>query len=375
MIDSFLLLNQLKELGANFITGVPDSLLSGLSACVFETKMLPHSIAANEGNAVGLAIGNYLATGKPGIVYMQNSGLGNIINPIASLADPEVYGVPLFAIIGWRGEPGTKDEPQHVKQGKITLGQLELLGIPYKIVFPSSKPELILKDVIQLWAQMKNENRPVALVVKKKALGGNWSVPTTETNSTLLREEVIELIVRQLPKNSFYVATTGKTGRELFEIRQKLNQNHSDFLTVGGMGHASSIALAISQHTNKIVVCLDGDGALLMHTGALSTIGNASQKNFLHVVLNNESHESVGGQPTLAGSIDLSFIAKGFGYKNYFKVVTKEDLKNALNAYIHNNETTFIEIKVKQGSRENLGRPTETPQTNKINVMKYLASN
>lgn len=374
MIDALLFLKKLKELGAGSVTGVPDSLLSKLSACVLETEILPHTIAANEGNAIGLAIGTYLASEKPGVVYMQNSGLGNAVNPLTSLADPDVYGIPLFLIVGWRGEPGIKDEPQHKKQGKVTLGQLDLLEIPYKVISPESEASLILNDVEELWQKMKKESRPVALVVKKKSFSGNWRPSIPQNEATLLREEVLTELVESLPKETFYVATTGKTGRELFEIRERLKEGHRDFLTVGGMGHASSIAFGISQHTEKLVVCLDGDGALLMHTGALSTIGHKSPRNFLHVVLNNESHESVGGQPTLGGEIDLEAIAKGFGYKNYMKVFSQDGLRKALGEFEGSQQTTLLEVKLKQGSRDDLGRPTETPQENKLNVMNYLLS-
>lgn len=271
MADASELIDALSAKGARLYAGVPDSLLTKLSACVMQRTDLRHVITSNEGNAVGLAIGEYLSSGRPAVVYMQNSGLGNVVNPITSLADPAVYAIPMFLVIGWRGEPGVHDEPQHVKQGEITPGQLNVLGIPYRICDAQTA---VQTQVDELWEQMMRRQGPVALLVRKGALQGDWSVAKPAVDTDLKREQAVEALIETLPPQAFYVATTGKTGRELFELRQKHGQAQRDFLTVGGMGHASSIALAVAMNReNLLVVCLDGDGAVLMHLGAILKIG------------------------------------------------------------------------------------------------------
>lgn len=371
MADAKELVDSLCNYGALFFTGVPDSLLSKFSACLMQQKELDHIIAVNEGSAIGLAIGNYLATGAPSVVYMQNSGLGNIVNPITSLADPQVYAIPIFLVVGWRGEPGVHDEPQHVKQGQITLKQLEVLDIPYRVVSAESDLSVIVK---QLWKQMIDRSGPVAIVVKKGALSGNWSIETPKNNYSMRREQAVEELISTLPENSFFVATTGKTGRELFELREKLQESQRDFLTVGGMGYASSIALAVArQRPNRLTVCLDGDGAFLMHMGASATIATQQPKCFLHVLLNNGAHESVGGQPTIGFEIDYAKLSAALGYKHYFYAENIGELQSILKTIDYGSlGASFLEIRLAQGSRKGLGRPKKTPIENKNSVMEYL---
>lgn len=371
MADAKELVDSLCSHGAHFFTGVPDSLLSKFSACLMQQKEVDHLIAVNEGSAVGLAIGNYLSTGVPSVIYMQNSGLGNVVNPITSLADPQVYAVPMFLVIGWRGEPGVHDEPQHVKQGQITLKQLEVLDIPYCIL---SEDTAIPEMVEKLWKQMIKRSGPVAIVVRKGAISGDWSIEAPKNSYSMRREQAIEQLISTLPKNSFFVATTGKTGRELFELREKYQESQRDFLTVGGMGHASSIALAVArQHPHRLTVCLDGDGAFLMHLGAASTIATQQPKCFLHVLLNNGAHESVGGQPTIGFEIDYEKLSLALGYKHYFYAESTEDLQSILkNIDFENLGATFLEIRLAQGSRKDLGRPKKTPIENKNSVMEFL---
>lgn len=371
MADAKELIDSLCNHGSRFYTGVPDSLLSKLSACLMQQTELDHLIAVNEGSAVGLAIGNYLSTGLPSVVYMQNSGLGNVVNPIASLAAPEVYGIPIFLVIGWRGEPGVHDEPQHVKQGQITLKQLDVLDIPYCVL---SEETDVADAVDRLWKQMMHRNGPVALVVKKGVLSGNWSIKIHQNQYLLRREQAIEELICMLPKDSFFVATTGKTGRELFELREKYKENQRDFLTVGGMGHASSIALGVArQQPNRLTVCLDGDGAFLMHTGAAATIATQKPKCFLHVLLNNGAHESVGGQPTIGFNIDYEKLSSALGYKQYFYAESLDELQSVLREVDCTNlGATLLEIRLAQGSRKDLGRPTKSPTENKHSVMEYL---
>lgn len=364
------LVDCLLDCGAGLFTGVPDSLLSKFSACVMQLPMVDHIIAANEGNAIGLAIGDYLATNKPAVVYMQNSGLGNTVNPLTSLVDPDVYGIPMMLVIGWRGEPGIHDEPQHIKQGAITLGQLNVLNIPYLIVNADTE----LDKVKALWEKMLKRRGPAALVVRKGAITGDWKVPKKDSKYLLKRETAIKILTQTMPEDTFFAATTGKAGRELYEIRESQGYEHRDFLTVGGMGHASCIALGVARHQrNRWTVCLDGDGAALMHLGASSTICTNKPGKFLHVILNNASHESVGGQPTVADKISFSLFAKAMGYDGYCCAETELELQTILREVCSKQKGTWmLEIKLIQGARKDLGRPQISPQQNKLDVMNFL---
>ena len=348
----------LRERGVGFFTGVPDSLLKSFCAYVTDTCGDRHVIAANEGGAVGLAAGHYLATGKPACVYMQNSGQGNAVNPLASLADPDVYSIPMLLVIGWRGMPGVHDEPQHVKQGKITLELMETLGIPTEVL-----PETTAKAcacVKKLLKRAIRESRPVAVVVKK-GLFEEYELKNREADiARARREAVIEKIVRELPRNAVIVSTTGMISREVYETRVRLGMGHEkDFLTVGSMGHASQIALGIARaQPRRPVVCLDGDGASIMQMGNMAIVGQSGCKNLTHVVLNNAAHDSVGGQPTVGGRIELKKIARACGYR----LTSGEGAASPL----------FVEIKVAKGARKDLGRPKEPPQVNKKLFMKTL---
>ena len=355
----------LESAGVDFFAGVPDSLLKNFCACLTDTRPEAHVITANEGGAVALAAGHWLATSHPALVYMQNSGQGNAVNPLASLADPDVYSIPMLLLVGWRGEPGVKDEPQHVKQGKITLSLFETLGIPTSVI-PDDEVaarELVAASV----AQTISENRPVALVVRK-----NLFAPYTLQNkpadiAELRREDAIEGILRALPPHVVVVSTTGMISREMYETRERLGQDHSrDFLTVGSMGHALMIALGIAKaQPDRSVVCLDGDGASIMQMGNLAIAGQSGCSNLFHIVLNNAAHDSVGGQPTVGGAINLSAIATACGYR----VVSSLDALFAPSA-----SPSFLEIRVAKGARPDLGRPKEPPQANKALFMDTLAN-
>lgn len=361
----FLVRNQI-----DFFTGVPDSLLKDFCAYVTDhTDEKNNIIAANEGNAIALATGHYLATRKIGLVYMQNSGLGNTINPLTSLADQDVYSIPMLLIIGWRGKPGEKDEPQHVKMGKVMLNTLDTLKIPYKLL--GENYENTINEAIDY---MKNNKVPYAIVVKKDIFEEYKLQNKKNTNYELNREEAIKTIVPLLNENDIVVSTTGKTSRELFQFRREIKQGHEkDFLTVGSMGHSSSVALGIAlEKPSRIVYCFDGDGALIMHMGALSTIGNLKPKNFKHIVFNNFAHDSVGGQPTSAHNIDIVQIAKANGYANAFSVETKDQIIECTKRMKEMEGPVMLEIKVNKGARKDLGRPTTTPIENKEAFMKFL---
>lgn len=362
--------NSITRSGIDFFTGVPDSLLKDFCAYVTDnTKQEKNIIAANEGNAVALAAGYHLATGKFGLVYMQNSGEGNAINPLASLTDPDVYSIPMLLLIGWRSEPGIKDEPQHVKMGKVTLKILETLSISYKVL--DNDYENTINEAI---TYMKNNKSPYAIVVKKGTFEEYKLQNKKKTNYGMSREEAIKTIVPLLDENDIIVSTTGKTSRELFEFREHLKQGHEkDFLTVGSMGHSSSIALGIAlEKPDRIIYCFDGDGALIMHMGALAIIGSLKPKNFRHIVFNNFSHDSVGGQPTAAFSINISGIAKANGYKDVFSAQTREDIIEKFSRIKSMDGPVLLEVKVDKGAREDLGRPTKTPIENKEDFMGFL---
>ena len=366
-------LTELINQDITFFTGVPDSLLKEFCFCI-DRQMddNQHIIAANEGNAIALAAGHHLSTGKIPLVYMQNSGLGNAINPLLSLCDPDVYSIPLVLMIGWRGEPGVKDEPQHVKQGKIQLELLNVLGIHYEIL--SEEDEDFKLKISNTINQAQKENRPVALVVKKKTFSKFSQKTIHKNNWNLSREVALEKVLLKLPKNAIIVSTTGKTSREIFEIRERNNQlHHQDFLTVGSMGHCSSIALgiAISNSKNK-VFCIDGDGAMLMHLGALTSVASLKPNNFYHILLNNEAHESVGGQKTVACKIDLATIVSSSGYNSIYKAKTIDELDMQIDNCLNDSGPSLLEIKIKLGSREDLGRPTIPPSKNKTDFMEHI---
>lgn len=356
-----------KAIGADFYTGVPDSQLKALcNFLLIKYGIDPkhHVIAANEGNCVGIAAGYHLATGKVPVVYLQNSGQGNIINPVASLLDKKVYGIPVVFVIGWRGEPGIKDEPQHIFQGEITLKLLEDLEIDYFIIDKDTIDSDITEAMSVYQEKLKNGDS-VAFVVKKGALAFDEDV-AFKNNYEMVREEVLEKIV-EIAGDDPIVCTTGKSSRELYEIRERNGQGHEkDFLTVGSMGHASSIALGIALNKpDRNVWCIDGDGAALMHMGAMAVIGATAPKNLKHIVINNEAHESVGGQPTVANKVNFTDIAKACGYSNVFCVDAKEDIEQTLIQIKSCYETGFIEIKCAIGSRKDLGRPIASPTDNK----------
>ena len=364
-------LDFLKEF--EFFTGVPDSQLKPLCNYLMATYGISdkHVIAANEGNAVGLAAGYHLATGKVPVVYMQNSGLGNIINPVASLMNDKVYGIPCVFIVGWRGEPGVHDEPQHIYQGEVTVKLLEDMDIATFIIGKDTTEEELSAKMTE-FKTLLAKGKQVAFVVRKGALEFDGKVKYTNDNK-MVREEIIEHIAT-VSDTDVVVSTTGKASRELFEIRERRGQTHgSDFLTVGSMGHSSSIALAIArQKPDRKVWIIDGDGALLMHMGSMALLGANAPKNIVHVVINNGAHETVGGMPTVAEKIDLCKIADGCGYPNFISVDSFEALDEALRAAKGRDELSFIEVKCSIGARDDLGRPTTTAKENKENFMKYL---
>lgn len=366
---------ELKKRNMDFFAGVPDSLLKQFCSYIKDTETDDKNIiTANEGNAIGLGAGYHLATNKIPVIYMQNSGLGNTVNPLTSMTDKEVYSIPMLLIVGWRGEPGKKDEPQHVKKGRITTDLLSTLEIPYAILNDSIEDtKVILDEAIKY---MKECNAPFAIVVKKdlfeKYDAKNKDDPSKKYELT--REEAIKTIIERTNDKDILVSTTGKASREVFEHRaNKKEGHHRDFLTVGSMGHSSQIAAGIAlSKKDRNVTCIDGDGAMLMHLGGLAIIGQMNLDNFNHILINNGCHESVGGQPTVGFQTDFTKIAKACNYTYTDIATTKDELKEKLKQMNQITGTKLLEVRVRKGARENLGRPTTTPVENKKAFMKFL---
>lgn len=365
--------NFLKSININFFTGVPDSLLKSFCGYVADhSSENLHVISANEGGAVGIAIGYYLATGNVPMIYMQNSGLGNAINPLISLADSEVYSIPMIILIGWRGEPNTKDEPQHIKQGKIMQPMIESMKMPYETLTGDFKND---KKVVKSLLKKAIETSGPAFLIVKKGIFEPYEYTQIDhqvSNSiSYSREEVIQQIIHSLPKDSLIIATTGMASREIFEIREHIDSNHGfDFLTVGGMGHASQIAFGIALHScKKNVICIDGDGAAIMHLGSMAINGQFAPKNFKHILLNNGSHDSVGGQPTVGFDINFNNLAQSLGYK-VIEFRSDQSVSSSVEELISTDGPVYLEIKTRRGSRPDLGRPTKTPKENKDSFME-----
>lgn len=372
MIRPEFFIEKLRDNGVDCFAGVPDSLLKNICAYITDHFDAQHNIiAANEGAAVGLAAGHYLATGKPACVYMQNSGEGNIINPLASLTDPEVYNIPVLLLIGWRGRPGVHDEPQHVKQGKVTTGLLNVMGINYEVL--AKEEDNAEKQIIKAIKALQNKE-VFALVIEKDTFE-DYKLKNVEINDlSMSREEAIHTVAAALGEKDCIVSTTGMISRELFEYRVAMNQGHErDFLTVGSMGHASQIALGIAMaKSDRKVWCFDGDGATIMHMGSMAIVANKAPKNYVHVVFNNGAHDSVGGQPTVGLKIDLPAVAKAVGYPHTFSVDSKTGLLDVLKKNKDITGPILIEVSVKKGNRKDLGRPTTTPIQNKDALMDFL---
>lgn len=371
MISPKFFYDTLASNGIDFYAGVPDSLLKNLCAYITDHADAAHNIiAANEGGAMGLAAGHYLATGQIPVVYMQNSGEGNIINPLASLTDPDVYNIPVLLVIGWRGKPGVHDEPQHVKQGKVTTELLKVMGVDYTVLSKDeAEAEAQIKKAI---TYMQTTKQCYALVIEKDTFDA-YTLQNVEKNDlTMSREDAIQTVASVLGVKDVIVSTTGMISRELFEYRTAKNEGHErDFLTVGSMGHASQIALGIAlAKPDRKVWCFDGDGASIMHMGSMAIVASKAAQNYIHVVFNNGAHDSVGGQPTVGLKIDLPAIAKAAGYQSVYSVSTKEDLQKQLSNL--GEAPVFLEVKVKKGNRKDLGRPTTTPIENKEALMKFL---
>ena len=354
MINAEELFFFIKKSKINFFTGVPDSILKSFSNVLdFYKKKISNIIVANEGSAIALAAGNYLATKKPALVYMQNSGLGNAINPLISICHSKVYSIPLILMIGWRGAPYEHDEPQHELKGKITPSILKLLNVKFLILRKLEKKKL--KSLIDY---AKKEKRPVAILIKNKTLQSNSLKSSPKIKNHLNREVVINALLSKIKKKTRIVSTTGYTSRELFQIRKNKNyKNGKDFYMVGGMGHASMLSLGYSLNSKNQVICLDGDGSLLMHMGSLISTGLKSKSNFKHILLNNGCHESVGNQKIDTKLVNFKKIADGFSYKNFYFAKDKKNFIKNLHTFLKQKGPSFFEVQINVGAIQNLERP------------------
>ena len=348
----------------NFFTGVPDSVLKSLSDHFQSYSKKKHIIAVNEGSAVSIGIGYHLSSKKIPCIYLQNSGLGNAINPLVSVAHNKVYSIPMLLLIGWRGSMNNKDEPQHITQGKITPDLLKLLNINYCIL----KRKDDLKKLEKLIQFSKKNFVPVACLIEKGTFERNLKKKKSSKKSTLLkRKDFILELLRQVPKSSKIISTTGYTSRELHKIRkEKKLFKGRDFYMVGGMGHSSMVSLGASLHTKKEIICIDGDGSLLMHLGSIRTIGFAKSPNIKHILLNNNSHESVGGQKTYAQGINFKKLTESIGYRHYFKLIKRNKFKSTISKFLNSKGPSFLEVLISKGSFDNLGRPKNLKKIKKF---------
>lgn len=356
----------------SFFTGVPDSLLKNLCFYISDHAKKRHIIAANEGNAIALAIGYYLSSSKVPMIYLQNSGLGNIINPLLSLADKDVYSIPMLLVIGWRGKPGVKDEPQHKKQGRVMLSMLKSMEIEFEIIRNSDSRDQIKTKINRMIKRIKIQKMPCAVVIEKDVFKKYNKISKKRFRYELSREDALHIILENIRKDSIIVSTTGFTSRELYEYRKNNCSRNPDFYTVGGMGHASQIALGISINKKKEVICLDGDGSVLMHMGSLAINASINKKNYKHIVFNNGAHESVGNQPTVGFDIDMSMIAKYSGYSLTLRAHTKTQVIKAIKKILEHKGTAFLEVLVKSNTRSDLSRPDKTPIENKKQLMSLI---
>jgi len=374
MLNTESFYNKLKENGIDFYAGVPDSLLKNICACISDRGTeKTHVIAANEGNAMGVAAGHHLGTGKTPLVYMQNSGLGNIVNPLMSLTCPEVYSIPMLLLIGWRGEPGIKDEPQHIKQGSQTIPLLKAMDIPYALLPDNNtEAEKVLTEALD---SIKKSSAPFALIVRKNTFS-DYSLQNKKDDLTEMSREKAIALIAETVGDKLLLSTTGHISRELYEYRKKSSGQCRDFLNVGSMGHVSQIALGVAlSQPDKKIFALDGDGAALMHMGGMGIIASQHPKNFHHIIFNNGVHGSVGGQPTIGDQVNFASLAVELGYNKAWQISTEEELKEFLKTYPESEGPTLLEIRVSKDARKDLGRPKESPLENKEAFMQKIREN
>jgi phosphonopyruvate decarboxylase len=349
------LVDVLVSCGVRFATGVPDSLLAPLCDQVDDRRSIQHIIAASEGSALALGGGHYLATGQRPLIYMQNSGLPNAINPYLSMCHPSAYAIPSIWVIGWRGEPGVPDEPQHRAIGAATEGLLALLNVPVFMLRSGDADEL---DRLEAWMQDR-EQGTVAVLVSARAVDADRRAPRRLEARPLKRREVLEHLVTGLDEEDTIFAGIGHVGRELLAVRGGAPTEFAgDLLCVGGMGHASQFALGFAlARPERRVWCLDGDGAFTMHMGACSWLTRHPEQRFIHVLFDNGVHASVGGQPVCGQAVDFGRIAGALGYQHIERVSTLPAAQAALDQARARRAPTFLWCMVDERSASGLPRP------------------
>jgi len=363
MIKVNSLINLLKKNNSNFFTGVPDSVLKELSYSLQKKNKNNHIIATNEGAAVSLGIGHYLSTKNVPCIYMQNSGLSNALNPLISIAHEKVYSIPLILIIGWRGSPRIKDEPQHNVKGKITESILKLLNIKYTIIRSNSDLKKFDKQI----KIAKKKNTIVACLIEQGTLEKIERTNKRNDFYKLNKEFFLKTLLQIIDKNTKIIASTGYNSRELMYLRSKYNiTKNKDFYMVGGMGHTASVALGYSLSSKKKTICIDGDGSLLMHLGSIKTAGTFANKNFKYILLNNNSHDSVGGQNTYANDINFKKLSISLGFKNFYSIKDGKNLKKNIQDFLKSNTLNFLEVKVSNSKIKKLPRPTDLIKIKKL---------
>lgn len=373
MIEQKTLFAALQKMGLNFFTGVPDSLLNDF--CLHLVNNVPdyqHVMAANEGNAIGIATGYHLATGEIPVVYMQNSGVGNATNPLLSLTQKDVYSIPLILVIGWRGDPSITDHAQHKKQGELTPVLMKDMDIPYEIL---DSDETVIEKFAWAAQKAREISSPVALIAKKAILTQKEKKQEYADSTLMNREEAISAVLDVFGENAIYLATTGRATRELHEQITAHGLSHElEFLNVGAMGHLSSIGLGMAVGApNKRIVVFDGDAAAVMHMGSLATNGRYQPQNLIHIVLNNGVNESVGGQKSSGQVIDLTSVARACKYNTVETFVsTKEELQSAVKELDAQCGLAFIDVHVRQGIRKDMPKLGINHKEAKEALMKYL---
>ena len=356
---------KLSSLGFDTAIGVPDSTFKGLISYFSSQNggVFKHLIASNECEDAAVASGYYLAHQRPALVYMQNSGFCKTLNPYTSLLSADVYSIPALLLVGWRGKPGKKDEPQHKMMGRIMLGLFNAMELEYTVLEESTWEDQLEKAR----DYMGSKNRPYVIAIPK-GLFDYFEIPQQDKNKAVLtREEALNIIVDNTSDDAVFISTTGKTSRELFETREQRKDYHGkDFYTVGSMGCASSIAFGVGlADSRKKIYILDGDGAALMQLGTMATIGHYKNSRIKHILLDNNAHESTGSQPTVSDSVNFPQIASACGYEYVESVENEEQLKKVLQQLENNGKLSLLVVKVKKGSRPDLGRPTTTPKENR----------
>ena len=367
MIEVNSLVSLLKKNNCDFFTGVPDSVLKELSIKLQNKNKKKHIIATNEGSAVSLGIGHYLSTKRVPCIYMQNSGLSNALNPLISIAHKRVYSIPLILVIGWRGSPRIKDEPQHNIKGEITENILKLLNIKYTILRSNNDLNKFDKQI----KLAKKKSSIVACLIEQGTLTKNKKTNKKKDFYNLDKEIFLKTLLLTLKKNTKIISSTGFNSREIMYLRKKFKiTNGRDFYMVGGMGHTSSVALGYSLSNKKNVICIDGDGSLLMHLGSIKTAGTFANKNFKYILLNNNSHDSVGNQSTYANNVNFEKLSKSLGFKKFYSIKNKINLKKKIKTFLSEKELSFLEIKISNSKIKKLPRPTDLLKIKKIFMNK-----